>query len=121
MTPQEILTAHQQVCNELHTLALEENRHLRLHQCAPDAAQAERKRELLIRLDESTRALKTLVPSGDPAQKVLREKARDRTLQILELNRENEQLLLRSSLARPETKPSIMPAAMLQSVYGRTK
>lgn len=121
MTPQEILTRHQQVCNELHALALDENRHLRLHQCAPDARQAERKRELLSRLDESVTALKTLPQNRDPEQAVLREKARDRTLQILELNRENEQLLLRGSLARPEAKPATMPAAMLQSVYGRTK
>jgi hypothetical protein len=121
MTPQETLSHHHQICSELHTLALDENRHLRLNQCAPDEEHTARKRELLAKLEESVTALQGLPPERDPALKEIIEKARDRTLQIMELNRENEQLLLRSSLKPPETQAPAMPAAMLQTVYGRNK
>lgn len=121
MTVEKILSQHHEICGELHALALDENRHLRLHQCAPNAEYADRKRELLQKLDKSLAALQTLPADSNPERKELIEKTRDKTLQIMELNRENEQLLLRCSLARSETKQPAMPTAMLQNVYGRTK
>jgi hypothetical protein len=104
---------------------LEENRFLRQHQRAPDAAFIARKRQLLERLDSSLANLRT-IPAGsvrDPAVRDALEKTRTRILQILQLDKENEQLLLRVSLPsqRPATAPATPMAsvAMLQKIYSR--
>lgn len=124
MTPLQALQQHQQLCDELHALALEENRFLQQNQRAPDAALLDKKRALLARLDDTLAALRTAQgDSGNqPAVKQALEKTRARILQILQLEKENEQLLLRFSLpaTRPSAPtPSVMPAAMLQKIYQR--
>jgi hypothetical protein len=137
MTPTEALRHHQALCDELHQLALEENRFLKQHQRVPDAPLLEKKRSLLARLDESLSALKSGNAAGssapaarpDPTRSEIIEKSRAKLLQILHLDRENEQLLLRYSLgvrgARPVQNPSASaapaPAAPghLQRLYDR--
>lgn len=135
----EALKSHLKLCDEVHQLALEENRFLKQHQRPPEAALLERKRVLLARLDESLAALKTASasasateisnlksqnPAGrpDPERKDTIEKARAKILQILHLDRENEQLLLRFSLsARPATPLPIRTASIsqIQKIYDR--
>jgi hypothetical protein len=119
MTSTEALQTHLILCDELYQLALEENRFLKQNQRSPDAALLDRKRVLLGRLDTSLAALKTgsapsatpAIPSRDPARKEIIEKARAKILQILHLDRENEQLLLRYSLAlRPRFNAPAAPA-----------
>jgi hypothetical protein len=124
MTPLQALQQHHQLCDELHALALEENRFLQQNQRAPDAPLLEKKRALLAQLDETLAALRTA--QGDSGnQAALRqalEKTRARILQVLQLEKENEQLLLRFSLgaARPAAPaPTMMPASMLQKIYQR--
>ena len=127
MTPTEALQNHLSLCDEIHQLALEENRFLKQNQRPPDAALLERKRGLLVRLDESLTAIKTgaaALPAGrpDPARKEIIEKSRAKILQILHLDRENEQLLLRFSLgARPSAPvaPTAPPASQIQRIYDR--
>lgn len=116
---------HQQLCDDIHQCVLEENRFLRQHQRAPDNAFLTRKRELLERLDVSLAGLRT-IPAGsirDPQARDLLEKTRARILQILQLDKENEQLLLRVSLgAHRASGPAPAPAAsvaMLQKIYSR--
>lgn len=124
MTPMQALQQHQDLCNELHQLALEENAFLQQHRRTPDATLLDRKRGLLARLDESLAALRTVPRTGEqgaPFRAAL-EKTRSRILQILQLDRENEQLLLRFSLAGGAAAPA--PAAapspsMLQKIYQR--
>jgi hypothetical protein len=118
------LQQHQDLCNEIHQLALEENSFLQQHRRTPDAALLEKKKGLLARLDESLAALRTVPRTGAegaPFRAAL-DKTRARILQILQLDRENEQLLLRFSLAGGAATP--MPAAapsasMLQKIYQR--
>ena len=72
MTPTQALQQHQQLCDELHQCALEENRFLRQHQRPLSAELVEKKRELLGKLDQSLSALRT-VPAGrtrDPEARV---------------------------------------------------
>jgi hypothetical protein len=113
------------LCDEVHQLALEENRFLKQHQRPPDAALLERKRALLARLDESLTALKANAAPApgrpDPARKETIEKARAKILQILHLDRENEQLLLRHSLgARPSAPVApAPPVSQVQRIYDR--
>lgn len=122
MTSTEALQTHLTLCDELHQLALEENRFLKQNQRPPDAALLDRKRTLLARLDASLAALKGTPNSAgsaasapqrpDPARKEIIEKARAKILQILHLDRENEQLLLRYSLSfRPRASPPDPAAA----------
>ncbi len=123
MTPSEALQQHQLLCDELHQCALEENRFLRQHQRPLAQEFVDRKRDLLARLDQSLASLRT-IPAGQtktPAERDLLEHTRARILQILQLDKENEQLLLRFSLAGP--KPAVSAAApssaLLQKIYAR--
>ena len=110
------LQQHQDLCNELHQLALEENSFLQQHRRTPDAALLERKKGLLARLDETRNS------ADNAAFRTALDKTRARILQILQLDKENEQLLLRFSLANAggvapaATTPN---ASMLQKIYQR--
>jgi hypothetical protein len=121
----DVIRDHQAVCDEIHQCVLDENRYLRQHQRSPDNAFLTRKRQLLVKLDIPLAALRN-IPAGsvrDPEARAALEKTRARILQILQLDKENEQLLLRVSLSG--TKPASgagAPAAsvaMLQKIYSR--
>ena len=120
------LQQHHALCDEIHAAVLGENRFLRQYQRAPDAPLTERKRALLAKLDESLAALRELPAASarDPETRAALEKTRARILQILQLDQENEQLLLRCSLtsARGGTNGAAKPAgsvSMLQKIYAR--
>jgi hypothetical protein len=127
MTLTEALQSHLTLCDELYQLALEENKFFKQQQRVPDAALLDRKRDLLGRLDASLTALKSTSagepsPRPDPGRKEVVEKARAKLLQILHLDRENEQLLLRHSLgARPKlaSPQAAVPTSQLQRIYDR--
>ena len=124
MTSPENLHQHLQICDELYQLAHEENRHLKQHRRAPGPELLDRKRALLERLDQSLTVLRTQNAEGEAAReaKAIVEKLRDRILQILQLDKENEQLLLRASLSRgvePAAAPAPSPG-LLQKIYART-
>lgn len=127
MTSTEALQSHLTLCDELYQLALEENRFLKQQQRIPETALLDRKRALLARLDGSLNTLKAGADTAQPhrtesGRKEIIEKARGKILQILHLDRENEQLLLRYSLgARPkpsEPAPAAAPSR-LQRLYQR--
>lgn len=125
MTQSETIQAHQALCDEIHRHALEENRFLRQHQRAPGADFLERKRQMLEKLDTSLAALRAF-PAGsarDPEIRTQLENTRARILQILQLDKENEQLLLRCSLSGARvTTPGAAPTpsvSMLQKIYAR--
>jgi hypothetical protein len=122
----EAIQEHHQLCDEIHQCVLDENRFLRQQLRAPDAAFLERKRTLLTRLDTTLAALRTVPAASarDPEMRAQLEKTRARILQILQLDKENEQLLLRCSLAavRPAGTGAPAPTAsvtMLQKIYAR--
>ena len=121
MSLPELLERHLALCDELHQLTLEENRFLQREQRPPDEAARERKRALAARLDASLAEIRALpLPPGSHGGSLL-ERARERTLQILHLDRANEQLLLRCSLApaRPAAPPPPSPASAGR-IYGRS-
>lgn len=98
MTLEQALKQHLANCDELYQLALEENRQLRQEQRPPDETWRNRKREAAARLDQSLAALRAVERDGTTRGGAALEQARARSLQILLLDRENEQLLLRCSL-----------------------
>jgi hypothetical protein len=120
MTSPDPLSQHQTICDELYELALEENRFLQQEKRLPLPALLERKAALLARLDASLAGLRA-APRLEISQRAALDKARSRILQVLQLDRENEQLLLRFSLARNpsavETTPP--PHSVLDKIYGR--
>ncbi len=124
MTSLEALQQHQQICDELYALALEENRFLQQHRRAAGPELIDRKRALLARLDAALTALRA-APAGDSRGSEFRaalDKTRSRILQILQLDRENEQLLTRHSLSgsAPVSLAVPVPAGMLQKIYEKS-
>jgi len=113
MKRNEAVDRHLQICEELHALVIEENRILREEQRLPGAEISTRKEGLLQRLNASVAALKSAdkTTGGGPRLAL----ARERSMQILRLDRENEQLLLRHSLGtrRPVVAQSLSAAAQL--------
>lgn len=120
----EAISEHQRLCDEIHQCVLDENRFLRQHQRAPDSSFLDRKRLLLERLDATLASLRN-IPAGsvrDPQLRDQLEKTRARILQILQLDKENEQLLLRVSMSSGRTNTPAAPTAsvaMLQKIYSR--
>ncbi|MET0262656.1 MAG: hypothetical protein ABW223_07145 [Rariglobus sp.] len=121
------LRDHLQICDELHQLALEENRFLKQHQRIPDAALLQRHQALVDRLDASLAALRSgnaahvpADPDARAARAAILEQARARLLQILHLQRENEQLVLRHSLGPARVTAAAVtppPVSRLQKLY----
>ncbi len=121
MNPEVILQKHLALCDELYQLAVEENRILRQEQRAPDEAWREKKRHVSERLDQSLAELKSLERGPNFRGGAVLEQARARSLQILMLDRENEQLLLRCSMGAPRPAPSMAaPKPAVNRAYGQT-
>jgi hypothetical protein len=123
MTLLETIQEHHRLCDEIHQCVLDENRFLRQQQRAPDAALLERKKMLLEKLDQTLAALRAVPAASarDPETRRQLEKTSQRILQILQLDKENEQLLLRCSLAgaRPAAATPTASVSMLQKIYAR--
>jgi len=113
MKRSEAVDQHLEICEELLALALEENRILREEKKLPGAGMLTRKEELLLRLNSSVAALKMADRDSKGGPRLAL--ARERSMQILRLDRENEQLLLRHSLGapRPVVAQSLAAAAQL--------
>jgi hypothetical protein len=82
----------------------------------------ERKRGLLEKLDISLAALRALPAASarEPQTRAQLEATRGRILQILQLDKENEQLLLRCSLGAGRAPSGPAPSvSMLQKIYAR--
>jgi len=126
MNPLPSLLQHQQLCDDIYQCVLDENRFLRQHQRVPDAAMLARKRILLGQLDDSLTALRAVPAASarEPSLQAGLEKNRARILQILQMEKENEQLLLRCSLASTTGGAATAPApatSLLQKIYARCK
>lgn len=122
MSPAEALSQHQAVCDELHALSLEENSFLQQYRHAPGAEFAARKKALIERLDAVLDALRAAPKGalGEMAYRQAMDSAQRRVLQILQLERENEQLLLRVSLSRSGVGLPTLSPATLDKIYRRS-
>ena len=105
MSLPDALRTHTDLCEEIHGLMLEENRQLKGANRPPGGALLSRKRALLAALTPSLDRLRSAAAARQPATQETRaciEKAQQTILKALLLDRENEQLLLRSTL-QPRT------------------
>lgn len=120
MTIADALSQHLALCEDIYQHALEENRFIQRERRPPDELLRERKLALSARLDGSLASLREAARLPGARGGELLERARARSLQILHLDRENEQLLLRCSLApaRPAVaKPPIRAAQVYASSH----
>jgi hypothetical protein len=102
--PATILREHLELCGELHALLLEENRVMRTSNAPPSEELLARKREFLPRLDASLEKLKAINAAGAALtreESAAVQEGRNRLMQVLMLDRENERLLLKASLPAP--------------------
>lgn len=118
MMGSEVVDRHLELCDELLQILNEENRALRHNPEGVGEELLERKRSYLPRLDKSLAQLKQLQMETPEILPAVREKltsAQNKIMRILLLDRENEQLLLKSvmpKITRPVVKRS------LQSIKG---
>ena len=122
MTQLETIRQHHRLCDEIHQCVLDENRFLRNHQRPLEPEALKRKRAMLERLDESLSALRALPAASarDPETRSELETTRARILQILQLDKENEHLLVRCSLSNGHSTPAQTPSvSMLKKIYAR--
>lgn len=121
--PSVVLNAHLDLLSEVHALFLEEGAILRASGGRLDENFLEKKRGFLSRLDTSLSGLRTLGGSGvrlDPESAARVKDARNRLLQILMLDRENERLLLKgtvSSTLREQFAP-VLPGGVAKAYGG---
>ncbi|MCG8528775.1 MAG: hypothetical protein MI748_20525 [Opitutales bacterium] len=113
----EVVDRHLQLCDDLLVLLKEENRLLRGDPSGMTEEFLQQKRDLLPRLDESLAALKTIQEESPEMLPALREKldsAQKKIMRILLLDKENEQLLLKSMI--PVKQKTSAPAGSMQSL-----
>ena len=111
----EVLERHRQICDDLYQLSLEENKYLLEQKRTFGAELLQRRQALLDQLTGNLEALKqAIAPAAGEARPLadLKEKVRQRILQIIHLDRENEKLILRYSLqSRGGPAATLSPAA----------
>ncbi len=113
----EVVDRHLQLCDDLLVLLKEENRLLRGDPSGMTEEFLQQKRDLLPRLDESLAALKIIQEESPEMLPALREKldsAQKKIMRILLLDKENEQLLLKSMI--PVKQKTSAPAGSMQSL-----
>ncbi len=114
-----ILEKHLETCDDVFRIIAEENRLLKVEQQIPGPRLLERKRVLLAELDEGLSILRLWDPDKqNPPDSHTVERLRSRILQILHLDRENEQLLLRYSMSGHRPRATKVPAPSLQQIKG---
>lgn len=117
-----VLTKHLKLCEEAYDLMLQENQWLKTEKTIPQDSIISRKRNLLDALKESNRDLNTLRKEGisGDADNDLAKKAQNMLLKIFMLDRENEQLLLRTTLKEQNLMKGSMPSTkQLKATYNK--
>jgi len=118
-----ILKEHIRLCSDMHELFLEEGRMMRLTGLPPDEAFLKRKESFLPILEKGLQLLKRIndEPESFPrGMESLVEEARAKVMKLMILDRENERLLLKSSLP-PKMKAAYGKAAagQIAKTYGK--
>ena len=98
MEPEKILTSHLSLCEEVHSLLLEENTWLKVQKKVPEMEFLNRKKAIVGKLESSLSNLKKLKPEFfspfDDSRRLVGE-SHSKLLQIFYLDRENEDMLLK--------------------------
>lgn len=116
------LQDHTSLCTRIYELMIEENRHLSTVGTPPTEELLERKRGLLAALTPSLERLRSAQGAdASPETRTIVQRAMQLILKALLLDRENEQLLLKTTINKRPSGTQPRPAAsQLQRVYGRT-
>lgn len=127
MLPEEILQNHVDLCDKVYQLMLEENNILKRTNQHPDEAFIERKRSLLPMLDASLENLKSVRTNPAIDNELNQERiqsAQKKLMKIFYLTRENEQLLLKTTvnlkMSSAQSTP-VLSSSKLNQVYRLNK
>ena len=118
-----ILREHVRLCSDLHDLFLEEGKIMRATGAPPDEAFLERKAGFLPVLGKGLELLQRINESPDEFPRSLQplvKECRSKIMKLMMLDRENERLLLKTTLP-PRMKQSYGKVApgQLAKVYGK--
>ena len=116
----EVVDTHLEICDDLLHILNEENRMLRNDPGGISEDLLEQKRSCLPRLDQSLAELKHLQEESPELLPTIREKltqAQNKIMRIMLLDRENEQLLLKSVLPKISQPKRTPPLQSVKSIY----
>ncbi|MBC2606921.1 hypothetical protein [Pelagicoccus albus] len=118
-----ILREHIRLCSDLHDLFIEEGQIMRTTAAPPSEEFLERKKSFVGVLDKGLQLLKRINESGDPIPRGLEPLVREcraKIMKLMMIDRENERLLLKSSLP-PRMKQAYGKVApgQIAKAYGR--
>ncbi|MEM9158927.1 MAG: hypothetical protein AAGB46_07725 [Verrucomicrobiota bacterium] len=118
-----ILREHVRLCSDLHDLFIEEGKIMRATGSPPDEEFLVKKQEFLPVLDKGIELLKEINDKPDEFPRALSslvEEARSQIMKLMMLDRENERLLLKTSLP-PKMKEAYTKVApgQVAKAYGR--
>lgn len=120
---EESLQIHADICDAVHQVILDENRHLKSAGRLPDEDFLGRKRAALANLTGSLTMLREVneqAKATAPGLRALVEKVQQIIMRALLVDRENEQLLLKCSMRQNLAVPAPLRPTMnhLQRAYG---
>lgn len=99
---------HLETCDAVFRIILEENRILKIEKSLPGTRLKEQKKALMEQLDDGLAELRVWEPRDHPAlEEPLLERLRSRILQVLHIERENEQLLQQMGSSSPLPRPRL--------------
>lgn len=120
MSLHDALNLHSDICETMHNIMLKENRHLKATGTPPDDAFLHAKRLTLAELGASLAMLRAQASTrSTPEIRAAATKAQQTILKALLVDRENEQLLLKSAVAprMPRTTAARPPSAHFKRAY----
>lgn len=118
-----ILREHVRLCSDLHELFIEEGQLMRTTGEPPNEAFLEKKKTFVGVLDKGLELLRMINESGEPVSPILSplvKECRDKIMKLMIVDRENERLLLKSSLP-PRMKEAYSKVApgQVARAYGK--
>jgi len=118
-----ILREHVRLCSDLHELFIEEGQMMRTTGAPPSEEFLERKKSFVNILDKGLELLRKINESAEPIPRGLEplvKECRDKIMKLMIVDRENERLLLKSSLP-PKMKEAYAKVApgQVARAYGR--
>ena len=116
----EVVERHLTLCDDILNILNEENRMLRRDPPKVEDSLLDEKRSLLPQLDASLAALKAMHAENPDLHATVKEKlksAEKKIMRILLLDRENEQLLLKSLMPKTGKKMSKPSISSVKSIY----
>lgn len=118
-----ILREHVRLCSDLHDLFIEEGQLMRSTGAAPSEEFLDKKKGFVSILDKGLELLKEINESSEPIPRGLEplvKECRDKIMKLMMVDRENERLLLKTSLQpKMKTAHAKLAPGQVARAYGK--